>query len=312
MSQPNEQPLPQLGNVPPQGTPIPSRMTAPLTSQMPPAATTSEAIRGPPVPIPTARPDHSSQGAHPSSSEPYPHENPRGRGRGHPPGTRGHPNGYERKIGRGTSWRRDHESMDRDDYSFRGHPHLQRGRAGDYEEPTFRGRGRGSFRGRRSSGSFHRDSGDYGRPPPREYERRPPPAGYPPGGDPYYEGRGAYPSPGYDLRREYPPEAGGRGYFDDYARYDPRDPSRGPPPTAIPPEDRGRFYDRGPPPPAAREDEYAHYSRVPRVDPRDDYRGPPPETARYPRDETRYPPEPPRTRTQSGYLDEGILLEDFN
>jgi hypothetical protein len=224
--------------------------------------------------------------------------------------------GYERKIGRGTSWRRDHEARTEGDYTVRG-----RGRGA----PPVRGSGRG--------GQYHRehDARDY--PHRRDYDRRPPPPSpplppapashhhshpsldprgppYPPP-DPYYDSREAYPSPPhYDSRREYPPESAAR-YFDDYRRggYDPRDvppPPPPPPPSAAagPPQslDSRRPYDRGPLPGREDSSEYGRPYTRPR-DPRDDY----------PRDfDPRLPPDPrisPRdVRLDPRYIDEGNFI----
>lgn len=204
--------------------------------------------------------------------------------------------GYERKIGRGTSWRRDHETLDTEEYYARG-----------------RGRG-ASTRGR--PGYHYRDfeSRDY--PYRREYDRRlspPPPSSasashhshlsLEPRGrpylphDPYYDssrGLDAYP---YDTRRDYPPEPS--RYFEDYRRgYDPRDGP--PPPLPLPsssePVEPRRPYDRGPYP--GREDPY--YSRP--GDPRDDYRP----DQRIPSREP-LPPDPRDPRADPRYRDEGIM-----
>jgi hypothetical protein len=216
-------------------------------------------------------------------------------------GARLEKDGYERKIGRGTSWRRDHEALVEEDYSVRG-----------------RGRGAPSTRGRGHYRDY--DSRDY--PYRRDYDRRPPPPPppphhsldprgppYPPP-DPYYDSRGSFPSPPlYDNRRDYPPEP---RYFDDYRRgYDPRD---GPPPPPLPPQplEPRRPFDRGPFPGREDPSDYGRpYSR-PR-DPRDEFRGDP----RMPRDpEPRLPPDPripPRDeRPDPRYLDEGIISRIFS
>ena len=166
--------------------------------------------------------------------------------------------GYERKIGRGTSWRRDHEARAEGDYTVRG-----RGRGGSQSS---RGSG-GSGRGR-----YHPDYDSRDYPYRRDYDRRPPlpsppppPPPLPPGPasssahhpsldprsapytppDPYYDSRGTYPSPPlYDTRRDYPPDPAATRYYDDYRRggYDPRDghplppPPLPPPATATPPQ----------------------------------------------------------------------------
>src|SRR5262249_39836578 len=158
------------------------------------------------------------------------------------PDPRSEKDGYERRIGRGTSWRRDHDDLVEKDYPVRG-----RGRG----SPSTRGRGR----------DFHRDYDTRDYPYRRDYDRRPPPpdANAPPHHaldsrgpppyplpDPFYEPRGVYaPSPPhfYDARRDYPPEFS--RFYDDYRRGDDsRDVA--PPPPADP---RGAFH---PGPPARR------------------------------------------------------------
>ena len=156
---------------------------------------------------------------------------------GHRPDLRSEKDGYERRIGRGTSWRRDHHDLMEQTYPMRG-----RGRG----SPPTRGRGR----------DFHRDYDTRDYPYRREFDRRPPPPdaiapthhaldsrGPPayPLPDPFYEPRGGYPlSPQrfYDTRRDFPPEHS--RYYDDYRR---GDDLRDLPPR--PPADPGRPYDRG-------------------------------------------------------------------
>lgn len=235
--------------------------------------------------------------------------------------------GYERKIGRGTSWRRDHEARAEGDYTVRG-----RGRGGSLSS-----RGGGGGRGR-----FHQDYDSRDYPYRRDYDRRPPlpspppppppplPPGHPgstahhhpsldprsapyPPPDPYYDSRGTYPSPPlYDTRRDYQHDPATTRYYDDYRRggYDPRDgppvpPPSLPPTTATPPQalDSRRPYDRGPPPGRDDPSDYGRpYSR-PR-DPRDDYP---------PRDiDSRLPPDhrmsPRDARSDPRYIDEGKSL----
>jgi len=204
--------------------------------------------------------------------------------------------GYERKIGRGTSWRRDHDTLGEQEYTVRG-----------------RGRGRGhTYRGR--ARYPHYESRDY--PDRRDYDRPAPghptdPRGpaYPPD-NPYYDPRGSYPPPVYDSRRDYPPDVSAR-YHEDYRRgYDSRE-FIPPPPTSIrPPMDSRRPYERGPIP--GRGDDPVDYDRpYPRPrDPRDDFRGDP----RVPRDETLgFPPDtrPSRdARSDARFIDEGIMAEE--
>lgn len=206
-----------------------------------------------------------------------------------PPMDQDRDDGYERKIGRGTSWRRDHDSRDEQDYTVRG-----RGRV-----PLRNGGGRGYHREGERSFSESRDYFDY-RGRDREYDRRPPPVDprYPP--DPYYESSRAYP-PAYDHRRDYPPhhpaDMPPTRYYDDYRRgYDPRDL---PPPASShsPPglDPRRPPYDRDDP-------EYGRPYPPRSRDPRDDYRmdprGPPSE---------RGPPLPPQDR-EGRYIDEGNFI----
>jgi hypothetical protein len=203
--------------------------------------------------------------------------------------------GYERKIGRGTSWRRDHETLVEEDYALRG-----RGRGSGSGAPSRGGRGN-YYRDQDARGYYRRD---FDRQSPMDQREA-----YPP--DPYYDSRGAYPPPIYDTRRDYPPES---RYFDDYRRYDPRDvpPPSHLPPAPLPPVDSRRPYDRGPPGRDDPSDYGRPYSR-PR-DPRDDFRGDP----RLPRDaDPRYPPESralrdPRVdpRDDPRFIDEGITSRD--
>jgi len=224
-----------------------------------------------------------------------------------PEGLRNDKEGSERKIGRGTSWRRDHDAR------------------GD-QEYTPRGRGRGASsrsRGYRNNHSDY-DSRDYysrrGNDRRATYPPRPPPppplsnlspsaphASLDPRGppyqppDPYYDSRGAYPPspPIYDARRDYPTDPA--RYFDDYHRggYDPRDvPPQLPraAPSPLPPPNQaiesGRPYDRVPLPGRDDPSEYGRSYSRPR-DPRDEYRGDP-------RDAD------PRVRDPR-YMDEGTL-----
>lgn len=225
---------------------------------------------------PTPQEPHKQNGIGAESADP-PHQRPQR-------GDSADRGGYERHIGRGISWRREHNEGD--SYSYpRG-----RGRGG----PPPPGRGRG--------GAYHRDSsrsssGDY--PYRRDYEHRPaPPRGasppHPastrpyPAPDIYFESGGAYTAspPRYESSGRYPADA---GYYDDYRRaYDPR----GPPPPSAPPAhspsahlDSRRSYDAY--------DRRSEYERTyPRSrDARDDY---PPPVA-----DPRYPPDfDPRYREE--------------
>ena len=234
--------------------------------------------------------------------------------------------GYERKIGRGTSWRRDHDTLNEQDYTVRGRG---RGRAGGHPQhhhSSTRGRGRRdeNYDSRDyNNNSYRRDPYDRRPPPPTPPPPPPPPShahvasAFPPSPDPYYESPrvGAYPSPAYDARRDYPPPSFHPSdappparYYEDYRRggYDARDI----PPPPLPPNsshlptpptvDSRRPYDRGVVP---GRDDPADYGRgyPPRSrDPRDDY---PP----MPRDvHPRLPPSdrlPPKDAGR--YIDEG-------
>lgn len=203
--------------------------------------------------------------------------------------------GYERKIGRGTSWRRDHDSLSEDDYTVRG-----RGRGGG---PPYRGRGH-----------RYRDHELRDYPYSRDYDR--PPLGYPadPRDYPYgadgrsddhdYDSRRDYPPPVYNYRRDYPPDPAAR-YHEDYRRrYDPGDFVSSP--AAIrPPIDSRRPYDRAPV--SERGADFSDYDR-PYSRSRDDYRGDP----RGPREMLPRLPldhRPSRDiRTDSRYMDEGITV----
>ena len=236
--------------------------------------------------------------------------------------------GYERKIGRGTSWRRDHEARVEGDYTVRG-----RGRGGSLSSRGSGGGGRGRY---------HQDYDSRDYPFRRDYDRRPPlpsppppPPPLPPGPasssthhpsldprsapypppDPYYDSRGTYPSPPlYDTRRDYPPDPATTRYYDDYRRggYDPRDgppiaptpPPPPPPATATPPQalDSRRPYDRGPLPGRDEPSDYGRtYSR-----PRDPVDYPPRDI------DPRLPPDhrmsPRGVRPDPRYIDEGKLL----
>jgi hypothetical protein len=227
-------------------------------------------------------------------------------------GLRNDKEGSERKIGRGTSWRRDHDAHRDQEYPVRG-----------------RGRGASSrSRGYRNNHSDY-DSRDYynrrGNDRRTPYPPRPPPPPplsnlspsathpsldprgppYPPS-DPYYDSRGTYPpsSPIYDARRDYPPDPA--RFFDDYHRggYDPRDvppslPRAPPSPLPLPNQalESGRPYERAPLPGRDDLSEYGRSYSRPR-DPRDDYRGDP-------RDAD--PRFPPRDVRDPRYMDEGTL-----
>lgn len=223
--------------------------------------------------------------------------------------------GYERRIGRGTSWRRDHEALEQEDYTVRG-----RGRGA----PPGRGRGYYNYRDYESPREypFHRDYDRRPPPPPplgsgyhrhtHPLDSRGPP--YPPP-DPYYESRGTFSPPpmAYETRRDYPPDSA--RYSDDYRRrsYDPRDVPPSVPPLAAPPSpplpaqspglDSRRSYERGPIPGGRGEDLSGYgrsYSR-PR-DPREDYRGGDPRDPDH-----RLPPDPRiSSRPEPRYIDEGI------
>lgn len=203
--------------------------------------------------------------------------------------------GYERKIGRGTSWRRDHDSLAEEDYTVRG-----RGRGGG---PPYRGRGH-----------RYRDNELRDYPYSRDYERPPlgytaDPRDYPYGADGRsndngYDSRRDYPPPVYNYRRDYPPDSAAR-YPEEYRRrYDPEDfvPSS----AAIrPPIDSRRPYDRASV--SGRGADFSDYDR-PYSRSRDDYRGDP----RGPREMLpRHPLDhrPLRDiRTDSRYIDEGIKV----
>jgi hypothetical protein len=199
--------------------------------------------------------------------------------------------GYERRIGRGRSWRRESDTYEQD-YIPRGRGRGYRGRGIPRDHDNGGGREYyGSFRGRG-----------------REYDRRPPPmeTRYPP--ESFYESPRAYPSPAYDTRRDYPPhppasETPPTRYYDDYRRggYEPRE--LPPPllpaasshlPTSPRMESRRPPYDRIPP---EREDPEYRRPYPPRPgDQRDDYaRLPPPERL------------PPPAR-DSRFMDEGNIL----
>jgi hypothetical protein len=210
-------------------------------------------------------------------------------------GPRNNGTGYERKIGRGTSWRRDHERLEEEDYTVRG-----------------RGRGSAPARGR---GHFHREF-EPREPYRRDYDRRPLPMDtrpqYP--ADPYYDPRGSY-APPFDARRDYPTDPS--RYFDDYRRgYDPRDL---PPPSA--PVD-SRPYDRGMPRGRASSEYGRPYSRPrdphdgPREGPRDlrDVPRDPRDAPRDPRDPVRDPrddfrADPRISPSVPRYSDEGIQYD---
>lgn len=199
--------------------------------------------------------------------------------------------GYERKIGRGTSWRRDHDTLGEEEYTMRG-----RGRGGG---PPYRGRGH-RYRDYESRDYPYRR--DYDRPPPgHPADPRGPPY---PADDPYYDSRGNYPPPLYDSRRDYPPDAPAR-YHEDYRRgYDSRDFAPPPPVPIHSAMDSRRPYDRGPIPgrgadPSMYDRPYAR-SR----DPRDDFRGDP----RAPRDEPPRFPADLRPPGDPRFMDEGILV----
>lgn len=184
--------------------------------------------------------------------------------------------GYERKIGRGTSWRRDHKGLGEDDYTLRG-----RGRGNN---PSPRG-GRGNYYRDQETRGYQRREGDH----PSSLDPR---GSYP---EPYYETRGPYP---YDTRRDFPIES---RLAVDYERYESRDIPHHLPPS--PPLDR-RLYERGPP---GREDpEYGRPFPRPR-DVRDDLRDDP----RLPRDmDARYPSESRSRdlRPDPRFIDEGIKV----
>jgi hypothetical protein len=215
--------------------------------------------------------------------------------------------GFERKIGRGTSWRRDHDARGDKEYTVRGRGRGASSRSRGYRNNHFDYDSRDYYNNRR--GNDRRAPYQPRPPPPHSPSNLPPAPAHPsldprgppyPPPDPYYDSRGTYPSPTiYDARRDYPPDPA--RYFDDYHRggggYDPRDvppPLPRAPPSPIPPPNQtlesGRPYDRIP---LLGRDDPSDYGRSyarPR-DPRDDYRGDPREAD---------PRLPPR------YMDEGI------
>lgn len=202
--------------------------------------------------------------------------------------------GYERKIGRGTSWRRDHNSLSEEDYTVRG-----RGRGAG---PPYRGRG---HRYRDDEVRDYRYDRDYDRSPigyPAD-SRGPPYGADGRSHEPGYDSRRDYPPHVYNYRRDCPPDVAAR-YYDDYRRgYDPGD--FAPAPAIRPPIDSRRLYDRGPV--SGRGADFSDYDRSYSRS-RDDYHGDP----RGPREVIPRLPldhRPPRDiRTDSRYIDEGITV----